>query len=310
MKDFIGHENIIRSFNMAIASEKLSHAHLIVGEDGLGKSVVAKDFALKILGKKDNKQYADILEFRNSKKSIGVDEVRRIIDETNKKPYEGDKKVVIIYDGDKLTTQAQNAFLKTIEEPPRGVYIIILSENIEAILNTIRSRCQIHKLKRLSVDEIRNFILKKYGDLDSKYVDIINTFSDGIPGRAEKFIEDNVFNELRVLILDIIKKISEKNINNIIKYEEDLIKYKDFYEEILNMFLLYIRDIIMYKELGNDNYILNRDKIHEIKELSNMLSFKTLDLMINVINETRYTLDSNVSASMTFDVMLLNMLEV
>ena len=310
MKDFIGHENIIRSFNMAIASEKLSHAHLIVGEDGLGKSVVAKDFALKILGKKDNKQYADILEFRNSKKSIGVDEVRKIIDETNKKPYEGDKKVVIIYDGDKLTTQAQNAFLKTIEEPPRGVYIIILSENIEAILNTIRSRCQIHKLNRLSVDEIRNFILKKYGDLDSKYIDIINTFSDGIPGRAEKFIEDNVFNELRVLILDIIKKISEKNINNIIKYEEDLIKYKDFYEEILNMFLLYIRDIIMYKELGNDNYILNRDKIHEIKELSNMLSFKTLDLMINVINETRYTLDSNVSASMTFDVMLLNMLEV
>lgn len=310
MKDFIGHENIIRSFDMAIASEKLSHAHLIVGEDGLGKSVVAKDFALKILGKKDNKQYADILEFRNSKKSIGVDEVRKIIDETNKKPYEGDKKVVIIYDGDKLTTQAQNAFLKTIEEPPKGVYIIILSENIEAILNTIRSRCQIHKLKRLSVDEIRNFILKKYGDLDSKYIDIINTFSDGIPGRAEKFIEDDVFNELRALILDIIKKISEKNINNIIKYEEDLIKYKDFYEEILNMFLLYIRDIIMYKELGNDNYILNRDKIHEIKELSNMLSFKTLDLMINVINETRYTLDSNVSASMTFDVMLLNMLEV
>lgn len=310
MKDFIGHENIIRSFDMAIASEKLSHAHLIVGEDGLGKSVVAKDFALKILGKKDNKQYADILEFRNSKKSIGVDEIRKIIDETNKKPYEGDKKVVIIYDGDKLTTQAQNAFLKTIEEPPKGVYIIILSENIEAILNTIRSRCQIHKLKRLSVDEIRKFISKKYGDLDSKYIDIINTFSDGIPGRAEKFIEDNVFNELRALILDIIKKIGEKNINNIIKYEENLIKYKDFYEEILNIFLLYIRDIIMYKELGNDNYILNRDKIHEIKELSNMLSFKTLDLMINVINETRYNLDSNVSASMTFDVMLLNMLEV
>lgn len=310
MKDFIGHENIIRSFNIAIASEKLSHAHLIVGEDGLGKSVVAKDFALKILGKKDNKQYADILEFRNSKRSIGVDEVRKIIDETNKKPYEGDKKVVIIYDGDKLTTQAQNAFLKTIEEPPKGVYIIILSENIEAILNTIRSRCQIHKLKRLNGNEIRGFILKKYGALDSKYVDVINTFSDGIPGRAEKFIEDNVFNELRALILDIIKKISEKNINNIIKYEEDLIKYKDFYEEILNMFLLYIRDIIMYKELGNDNYILNRDKIHEIKELSNMLSFKTLDLMINVINETRYTLDSNVSASMAFDVMLLNMLEV
>lgn len=310
MKDFIGHENIIRSFDMAIASEKLSHAHLIVGEDGLGKSVVAKDFALKILGKKDNKQYADILEFRNSKKSVGVDEIRKIIDETNKKPYEGDKKVVIIYDGDKLTTQAQNAFLKTIEEPPKGVYIIILSENIEAILNTIRSRCQIHKLKRLSVDEIRKFISKKYDDLDSKYIDIINTFSDGIPGRAEKFIEDNVFNELRALILDIIKKIGEKNINNIIKYEENLIKYKDFYEEILNIFLLYIRDIIMYKELGNDNYILNRDKIHEIKELSNMLSFKTLDLMINVINETRYNLDSNVSASMTFDVMLLNMLEV
>ena len=83
--------------------------------------------AIRLLGKDKEKQYVDIVEFKitKDKKSIGVDEIRSIIEETNKKPYEGDKKVIIIYKADKMTEAAQNAFLKTIEEPPKGYFYYI-----------------------------------------------------------------------------------------------------------------------------------------------------------------------------------------
>ena len=89
---------------------------------------------------------------------MGVDEIREIIEEVSKRPYEGDKKVIIIHEGSKLTIQAQNALLKTIEEPPQGVYIILLAESLETLLETIKSRCQVYKLTPLNNKQIEKYI--------------------------------------------------------------------------------------------------------------------------------------------------------
>jgi len=155
---FIGHNKIRESFDKLIEKCALSHAHLIIGEDGIGKSKIAQIFALSILGKSQEREYADIVNYRVNEKSIGIDEVRGIIQEIYKKPFEGDKKVIIIHKGNKLTIQAQNALLKTIEEPPKGVYIIILCESGDLILDTIKSRCQIHKLSPLNIEDMREYI--------------------------------------------------------------------------------------------------------------------------------------------------------
>ena len=120
MKEFIGFNNIINGFMKRADKNTLSHAHLIIGPEGIGKSIIARMFALKILGKEVDHNYADIIHYRPEKASFGVDEVRKIIEEVAKRPYEGDKKVIIIHQGSKLTVQAQNALLKTIEEPPHG----------------------------------------------------------------------------------------------------------------------------------------------------------------------------------------------
>lgn len=310
MNDIIGHENVKISFYKSIETQTLSHAHLLVGEDGIGKSLIAKDFAIKILGKSYQKQYADIIEARTEKKSIGVDYIRDLIEEINKKPYEGDKKVVVLYQGDKLTTQAQNAFLKTIEEPPKGVYIIILCEKLELILDTIRSRCQIHRLNRLSDLDMVKFLKSKYPHLKEEEIKIITAFSNGIPGRAEKFIEDKGFSEIRDITIDLLKDLSNKDIFDVLKYTDKLTAFKDNYEEVLMNILFYVRDIMIYKEMEEEKYIINQDKINEIKEIANMMSFNKLNSVVNIINETKYRLNSNVNTAMTFDVMILNMLEV
>lgn len=310
--DIIGHDSIIKEMENAVQTGKFAHAHILVGEDGIGKSLIARNIALKILRKERDTEYADLIEWRieKNKKSLGVSDIRNLVQEINKKPYEGQNKVIIMYEAHKMTIQAQNAFLKTIEEPPKGVFIILLCENLQVILDTIKSRCQIHKLKALNNYEINEFLTKKYPHLIEGEIKVLIAFSNGIPGRIEKFLEDDKFNNIRKITLEVLIKSSHLNKEEVLKFEKLLIKYKIEWKEILNTFLLYIRDAIVYKETGLEKIIINIDKISDIKELSNIYSFKKLNNLIDIINESRERLDRNLNPSLVFDMMLLKIQEV
>ena len=311
-ENIIGHKDIKNQISKSIRLDKLSHAHLVVGEDGIGKSILAKNIGFEILGKNEDKQYVDLVEWKaeKNKNTIGVNSIRTLIEEINKKPYEGEKKVIIIYDAHKMTAQAQNAFLKTIEEPPKNVTMILLCENLEVILDTIKSRCQIHKLKNLNEDEMETFLKKHYYDLPVEQIPAIIAFSDGIPGKAQKFIEDNNFKDIRSIAMEILLNLNKIGIEELIKYERKLSAQKENFEEILTVFLLYIRDTIIYKEIEEENLIINIDKLLNIKELANIFSFNKLNGIINIINSTRENLDRNVNPGLTFEVMLFKMQEV
>ncbi|MBU3074721.1 DNA polymerase III subunit delta' [Clostridium estertheticum] len=309
--DIIGHSNIKNQITKAIQLDKLSHAHILVGEDGIGKSILARNIGLMILGENEDRQYVDLVEWQidKNKSTIGVSSIRTLIEEINKKPFEGDKKVIIIYHAHKMTVQAQNAFLKTIEEPPINVTILLLCENLEVILDTIKSRCQIHKLKNLNIDEMKEFLSKNYSDLLMDQIKVILAFSDGIPGKAEKFIKDNNFKDIRDITLEILLKLNSAKTEELIKYEKKLSNQKDNFYEILTAFLSYIRDTIIYKEVEEENLIINIDKLLAIKELANIFSFNKLNGIINIINDTRENLDRNVNPALAFEVMLLKMQE-
>ena len=188
LESLIGHSSTKNQISISIKADKLSHAHLLVGEDGVGKSKLAKNIGFEILKKNKDMQYVDLLEWRieKGKSTIGVSSIRILIEEINKKPYEGDKKVIIIYHADKMTAQAQNAFLKTIEEPPKNVTILLLCENLEVILDTIKSRCQIHKLKSLNQVEMKKFRKRNYVDLSIEEIEIIVAFSDRNTRKSRK----------------------------------------------------------------------------------------------------------------------------
>ncbi len=311
-ESIIGHSSIKNQISKSIKLAKLSHAHLLVGEDGIGKSILAKNIGFSILGKNENKQYVDLVEWRaeKNKSTIGVSSIRTLIEEINKKPYEGNKKVIIIYDAHKMTMQAQNAFLKTIEEPPQNVTILLLCENLEVILDTIKSRCQIHKLKNLNADEMKEFLKINYNNLSLDEIRVIVAFSDGIPGKAERFIQDNNYKDIRNITLEILLKLNKVGTEELIKYEKNLSSQRENFEEILAAFLSYIRDTIIYKEIGEENLIINIDKLLNIKELANIFSFNKLNGIINIINDTRENLDRNVNPGLTFEVMLFKMQEV
>ncbi|MBX7300654.1 DNA polymerase III subunit delta' [Clostridium chauvoei] len=310
MREFIGHDRIISSFKKRADTGNLSHAHLIVGEDGIGKSNLARIFALKILNKEEYKDYVDIINYRPKKESFGVDEVREIIDEVSKKPFEGDKKVIIIHEGNKLTTQAQNALLKTIEEPPIGVFIILLCESLELILDTIKSRCQIYKLTPISKSELVEYIKFIKDDISEEELLASIAYSEGIPGKAERFLTDTRLKELRELILDLLKSLSKNDGEVLLSFEEKILEYKDNKEEILNILASFIRDLMVYKEVYDYSVIINGDKIEELQQLAIDMSYRKLNSLLDKIREARVNLMSNSNFAITIRVMLIGFMEV
>lgn len=308
----IGHKEVVNSFIRAIENSRLSHAHILFGEDGIGKNPLATYIAVKLLEKKEIRDYVDIVHWRveKNKLSIGVGAIRTLIEEVNKRPFEGDKKIIIIHDGHKMTPQAQNALLKTIEEPPKGVFIFMLSENLEAILDTIKSRCQIHKLNPLKQEEMKEFIYKKFPNLEAAELKLLLAFSDGIPGKAELLINDKQFNEIRNFVIEMLLNINNINTEELLKYEDSFVKYNDSWRDVINIIITMIRDTIIYKEIGIENLIINIDKLENIKVLASMFSLSKLNDIISIVDEVRETLERNVNLSLAFTVMLLKIQEV
>lgn len=309
MRDFIGHEALINNFKQRCLKNTLSHAHLIAGEDGVGKGKLANILAKFILNGDLDRKYVDIINYSSEKSSFGVDDVRDIIEEVYKKPFEKDKKVIIIHEGNKLTIQAQNALLKTIEEPPTEVYIIILCESLELILDTIKSRCEIYKLTPLTKDELYKYMaIKGYECSEEEKLSAI-AFSEGIPGRIDRYFSDTELQELRDKIVDLLLQLTNNEIEAILEKEEQLVSYKQNKEEVVNVLSSFIRDILVNKEVYNENLIINRDKIRSIERLTNEMSFKKLNKMLLGLQEARKNIKNNVSWAMTVRIMLMDFME-
>ena len=165
-KDIIGHEMIKDHFQKAIEYHKVSHAYILSGEQGMGRKMLAKAFAMTLLCEKSDKEpcmechsckqilsgnHPDVIWVTHEKlNSIGVDDIREQINDTIQiKPYSSAYKIYLIDEAEKMTVQAQNALLKTIEEPPAYAIIILMTTNEETFLPTILSRCIKLKLKPL-----------------------------------------------------------------------------------------------------------------------------------------------------------------
>ena len=297
-----------------IKKDRIVHTIIINGENGLGKLTFAKNIASQIVYNQPYTQninnYIDINIINgNDTGSILINNIREIKNSINNTPHEGKKKVQIIANCDKMTIQAQNALLKTIEEPPNGVYILLLTTSLESLLDTIKSRCQIYKLTPLNKEEMINFINLNY-EVSEKQISSLLAYSEGIPGRVEKFLNDHKLQSLRNLIIDMLKDINKNEVDITLKYEKLFYHYKDEKEELLNIISSFVRDIILYKEIDDKRLIINSDKNKDIEELVQMMSYRKLNGMLKYIDEARTNLKQNINFSMTISIMLMGFLEV
>lgn len=315
-----GHEEILKVFRNIINQNKISNTYLFVGEEGLGKRFLAEYFAMMVNCKGNDKpcfkcsscvkmlkkSHPDVFIIEPEGDSIKVETVRYINAEINIKPYESFKKVFIIDRADKMTPAAQNAFLKTLEEPPLYGLFILISPQIEALLPTVVSRCNVVRFKRERKEVIKEYLIGEKG-VSEEEAEVLAHLADGNFGEADKLVDEN-YKKLRSNVLSEIEKIFEKKgfevLNEYSFFEEN----KEQIEEVLKIFLSYLRDVLVFKTTKNLKFIKNVDYIDSIEKLESKLTFKRLNNIINRIEQFNSQLKSNVNYQLAVENLLLDIL--
>ena len=318
----IGHEKIIEHFKRAIAMNKVSHSYILAGEDGMGKNMLAEAFALTLQceelkacgncisclqGATDN--HPDIIRVTHEKASIGVDDIRTQINNTILiKPYSSPYKIYIIDESEKLTEQAQNALLKTIEEPPAYGILLLLTNNINALLPTIRSRCTTLSLQPVEKDKIKEHLMVNY-QIPDYLANLSSVFSGGNVGKAIMYASSEEFSRRKDKAISLLKTIDSLKVYEAIEKIKDLSEEKDRIQEYLDFFMLWYRDVLIFKATNNPNLLIYKEEAMAIGKVAMTKGYEGLQTIIDAIEKAKVRLKANVNFDITLELMLFTIKE-
>lgn len=321
--DIYGHEKTIKALKSAMEKDHIFHCYLFLGEEAIGKKQVALSFAKTLLCKKggtepcnicnsclkfDNWNHPDLEFIEPEKGLIKKEAIDNLIKSMNIAPLESERKIVIIDDCHKMGMEAQNALLKTLEEPPSYVNIILITSNISNLISTIISRSQLIKFNPVESQTIVDLIISRYMKSQEE-ASFIAHFTKGSIGKSISLCESQEFFERRDNTINHIHSIIKGDRMNIFKSVDFFIENKDQIDEIMDIILYWFRDLLIYKEIGNSSLVLNRDKIQLLSN-ETFLDIDRINVIIDSIMETKRLIDQNVNYQLAIETMLLNMQEV
>ena len=291
-ENIVGNNNIKQMLQKTVELQNVSHSYLFVGIDGIGKKLIAKEFAKMIMCLEENKycnKCKSCIEFDSNNNpdfiyiepdgnNIKIEQIRQMQSKVIEKPIISNKKVYIINDAQNMTVEAQNCLLKTLEEPPEYITIILIASNENNLLSTIKSRCTIIHFDKIENKELKEYATNAIG-INNINENIINIFQGSI-GKAIR-LKDKL--DIYENIENIIKNMDNKNIIDILNGSEILYKSKDEIEEILE----YINVILLNQSKQNIKYVK----------------------CIDIVENTKKRLKSNSNYDMCIDNMLFNIWE-
>ena len=326
-KDVVGHKNIIQYIENAVKTDKVSHAYILNGEKGSGKRLLANLFAMSLqcqnrdedgdaCGKCQScKQAAsnnqpDIIRVTHEKpNTISIDDIReQINNDIVIKPYSSKYKIYIVPDADMMSVQAQNALLKTIEEPPAYAVILLLTENAEILLPTIRSRCVMLKLRNIKDQLIKKYLMEQMEIPDYK-ADVCVAFAQGNMGRAIMLATSEHFNEIKEETLQMMKYIKDMELPELLKALKSLSSYKVEVDDILDLISVWYRDVLLYKATKDINGVIFPDQMKYIKESANTSSYEGIETILKALEKAKTRLKANVNFELVMELLLLTIKE-
>lgn len=259
-KSIIGNTNVKEYLDKSIYQNNILHSYLFLGTEGIGKLLVAKEFARKILCLNNTKEetctcksctcfhgqnHPDFHIINEDGENIKIDTIRKITEKVIEKPIVSNRKVYIINDCDKMTKEAQNCLLKTLEEPPEFITIILISSNENIILNTIKSRCMTIKFKNIENELLRKYAQNVIG-YENLSENLLKSF-DGSIGKAIK-VKDNKEKYEKIDIL--IDSLENKDLVDIFLDAKILYDKENIYD-----ILDYIIVCLYSKSNHNEKYL-------------------------------------------------------
>lgn len=195
-KKIIGQQNILANLKESAGSANLGHAYLFGGSKDLGKRKVAKDFIARILGLENfDDKNQDLLWFgvQEDKKDIIIEQVKQLQQFLSLSSYSGGYRVAVIDQAEKMNREATNCLLKTLEEPPKNVVLILITESLDGLLDTIISRCQLIRFYPVAIDKIKTSLSEIYPDITKPKINHIVQLSQGKPELALRLAGDDNF---------------------------------------------------------------------------------------------------------------------
>jgi DNA polymerase-3 subunit delta' len=323
--DIIGHEDIIRHFKSSIEMGKISQGYIINGEAGSGKKTLTRALVktlqceaggtepcncCKSCKQSDSGNQPDIIWVTHDKPNvISVEEIR---EQVNKdiyiKPYSSRYKIYVIDDAQLLNANAQNALLKTIEEPPEYAIIILLTNNIDKILSTIISRCIVLNVKPVRERDVLDYLMNEL-KLPKEKADFCMDFAQGNLGKAIRLATSEEYNKIKEDVVDILRKINDMSVDDVVFAVKNMSNYKLKVGDYIDLMMMWYRDILMLKVTGNPGRLMFKEYYSDIKNQSAHISYEGIENVLKAMDKAKIRLEANVSFEVTMELMLLTMKE-
>lgn len=324
-RDIVGHKDIIRYMQSAVKEKKVSHAYIINGERGSGKKLLAELFATTLMCEKqgiepcnechsckqaESGNHPDIIRVRHEKpNTISVEDVRtQVNNDVQIKPYQGPYKIYIIAEADLMTVQAQNAILKTIEEPPEYAIFLLLTENADKLLPTITSRCVMLKLRNIKDVLIKKYLMETMEIPDYK-ADVCTAFAQGNIGRAKMLASSEHFNEIYNDAVQVLTYMNEMEHSEIVKAIKRINAYKLEINDYLDIIMIWFRDVLMYKATLDVDKVVFKDQLNAIKERTEKSSYEGIETILESLEKAKARLNANVNFDLVMELLLLTIKE-
>ena len=323
----IGNERAVRSLQAGVPGERGSHAYLFLGAKGVGRSAAARRLAQVLNCTGDDPPclecnqctriaagiHADVQTLTitedsegTTRKLISVEQVREMEKTVALNPYEGRTRVVVIDPADLLSDGAQNAFLKTLEEPPPHVVLILIAGDAASLLETIRSRCTLIEFRLVPTSDIEAALVAV--NVEQERARLLARLAGGRPGWALAAAADEKLLERRRAMLDTARSLPEMPVADRMDFSERLTdRFRRDREAVVSeieAWETYWRDVLLVKAAGGEG-VANLDLQPELE--ADAAAYATGDVVtfLRALGDAREHLASNVQPRMALDALLL-----
>ena len=323
--NIIGHEEIIRHLQNAMKAGKVSHSYIFTGRPGSGKKLLATTYAMTLqceaggtepcqkcdsCKKALGKNHPDIIMITHEKPNvITIDEIReQLINDVAIKPYCSHYKIYIVADAELMNPQAQNALLKTIEEPPEYAVIMLLTSNIDALLPTIRSRCVRLDLKIVDDGLVKKYLMEHLHIPDYQ-AEIDASYAHGSIGKAKEAATSQDFSDMTQNALRILKNAGDMEVYELTEAIKELANDKLNIGDYLDLFQFWFRDVLMFKATREIDNLVFKQEINYIREQASQRSYENLEKILDALEKTKVRLRANVNMELALELLFLTIRE-
>ncbi len=317
-ESIIGHERQKNILRRALTNQRIAHAYLFEGPDGIGKRLVALAMARALLctngtgcgdctqcRKVDHNNHPDVHLLDADGASIKIDQVRGLQKDLALKPLEGLHRVCLIDGAEQFNPAAANALLKTLEEPQPHTLIILLSSRPESLLVTIRSRCQRLPFQRLPKQRLAEVLANRL-ELGEVEANVLAALSDG---SFKKALGQNreLYLERRRELIRSLSALSSGSIIPLFKLAEELAGDKEILPDILEIFQAFYRDLLLLIHGRPQTDLVNQDLQETLHRQVAQETTESLLRKLRALETGRYHLQRNVNRQLAMETMLLRM---